>query len=414
MTRRLTVAQREFFPAYVVWELTLRCDHACKHCGSRAAQPRESELSTEAALDVARQLADAGTSEVVLIGGEAYLHDGFYEIAQALHARGVRVGVTSGGLGIDAARARSMAAAGVGQVSVSVDGLEDSHDRIRSKTGSHASALAALDHLNDAGIRTASNINVNRVNIRDLEALYDALKERGIRAWQVQLTAALGRAADRPQMLLQPWELIDLMPRLAALKERAHTDGIRLLLGNNLGYFGPDEGTLRSLTPDGDDHWQGCQAGRFVMGIESDGAVKGCPSLQTAHYVGGHLTERPLQSIWDEAPELGFARARTRDDLWGYCGECAYADTCLAGCTFTSHALFGRPGNNPYCNHRARTFAKRGLRERLVPTSAAQGLPFDNGRFAIRVEPFDAPDVREEPARLVRIGRKPQPIPEAL
>lgn len=399
--------QESFHPAYVVWELTLRCDHACKHCGSRANEARPDELSTQEALDVCRQLADAGAREVVLIGGEAYLHDGFYEIARILRGLGVRVGVTSGGLGIDAARATAMAKAGVQQCSVSVDGVAESHDRIRAKTGSHASALAALHHLGAAGIRTASNINLNRVNIADLEALYPMLRDAGVTAWQVQLTAALGRAADRPQMLLQPYELIALMPRIASLKRLAHQDGVRLLLGNNLGYFGPDEATLRSASPDGEDHWQGCQAGRFVMGIESDGGVKGCPSLQSARYVGGHLRERSLRDIWDGAPELAFTRARSRKDLWGYCAECAYSDTCLGGCSFTAHALFGRPGNNPYCVHRARMFKKRGLKERLVAGEAAQGLPFDHGRFTIEETAFDEGEDELPVNRLVQIGRKP-------
>jgi hypothetical protein len=43
--------------------------------------------------------------------------------------------------------------------------------------------------------------------------------------------------------------------------------------------------------------------------------------------------------------------------------------------------FFGRPGNNPYCHHRALEFAGRGQRERLVPIEAARGAPFDHGRF---------------------------------
>jgi MoaA/NifB/PqqE/SkfB family radical SAM enzyme len=33
-------------PIYAVWELTLRCDLACQHCGSRAGHARPDELST--------------------------------------------------------------------------------------------------------------------------------------------------------------------------------------------------------------------------------------------------------------------------------------------------------------------------------------------------------------------------------
>lgn len=145
------------------------------------------------------------------------------------------------------------------------------------------------------------------------------------------------------------------------------------------------------------------------MGIESDGAVKGCPSLQTAHYVGGTLRDQTLQSIWSESPQLAFARSRTKEDLWGFCRSCPFAEPCLGGCSFTAHAVLGRPGNNPYCHYRARHFAKLGKRERLVPVQAAPGTPFDNGLFEICVEAADAPDPGADlpVEQLVQITQRP-------
>jgi MoaA/NifB/PqqE/SkfB family radical SAM enzyme len=51
----------DFRPAYVVWELTLRCDQPCTHCGSRAGDARPSELSTAEALRVVAELAEMRT-----------------------------------------------------------------------------------------------------------------------------------------------------------------------------------------------------------------------------------------------------------------------------------------------------------------------------------------------------------------
>lgn len=404
--RRLTVTPADARPAYVVWELTLRCDQPCTHCGSRAGDARASELSTEKALSVVDELAEMRAEEIVLIGGEAYLHPGFLTIMGAIVARGMRVIMTTGGRGITAELARAMKERGITSVSVSVDGLEATHDLMRASRGSFASAMAALAHLRAAGVRITANTNLNRLNAGDLEALYGCLRDAKIEAWQVQVTAPLGRAADRAAMLLQPWDLLDLVPRIARLKQRAFADRILLMPGNNLGYFGPEEALLRSVTPDGQDHFQGCNAGRFVLGIESDGAVKGCPSLQTKHYVGGSLVNRSLASIWNDAPELAFTRTRTKADLWGFCQTCPFAEPCMGGCTFTAHAILGRPGNNPYCHFRARTLAKRGERERLVPAARAPGEPFDNGRFDLVVEPIDASDPRPERAlELVQIRR---------
>src|SRR5262245_41154647 len=57
-------------PLYAVWEITLRCDLACRHCGSRAAHARPDELSTAECLDLVRQMAELGVREVTIIGGE--------------------------------------------------------------------------------------------------------------------------------------------------------------------------------------------------------------------------------------------------------------------------------------------------------------------------------------------------------
>ncbi len=411
--RRLTVLESDVFPAYVVWELTLRCDHACAHCGSRAGAARDDELSTDKALSVVAELAAMRTKEVVLIGGEAYLHPGFLDVVKALKAHGIRPSMTTGGKGITAELAAAMAQAGVHAVSVSVDGLAHEHNLIRQSKHSHESAMAAIAHLKAAGINVAANTNINRVNAAVVEELFNALSAAGIRAWQVQITVPLGRAADRPEMLLQPYDLLDVVPRLAALKERALARGIVMMPGNNLGYFGPEEALLRSphdVRVEGAprDHFQGCQAGKRVMGIESDGAIKGCPSLQP-HYIGGNVKGQPLKDIWDHAPELAFTRGRGVDSLWGFCRQCPFAEVCLGGCSFTAHALFGRPGNNPYCHFRARHFAAKGQRERLVPGLAAEGRPFDHGLFDVVVEDASAPEPApaKDGGALVRITRAP-------
>lgn len=377
-------------PVYVVWELTLRCDHACRHCGSRAVRARPDELSTAEALELVRQLIAMGSKEVVLIGGEAYLHAGFLQVVKALSLGGVTPVMTSGGMGIDEPLARAMAAAGMKRVSISIDGLEAAHTAIRQRPDSFQQTTRALQAIRAAGMDASANTHFNRLNQHDLEALYAHLRGLGVRSWQVQITSALGRAADHPEMLFQPYDLLNFVPRLAALKQQGLREGLLIMTGNNLGYFGPEEALLRSPEAGGKSYFQGCQAGKYVMGIESDGAIKGCPSLQTATYVGGNIRQQSLQHIWESSPELAFRRKPI--ELEGFCQSCAFAKTCQAGCTFTTHALFGKPGNNPYCHFRARSLAKAGRRERVVRVRPAPGLPFDHAHFELIEEAFDAPD----------------------
>jgi sulfatase maturation enzyme AslB (radical SAM superfamily) len=110
--------------------------------------------------------------------------------------------------------------------------------------------------------------------------------------------------------------------------------------------------------------------------------------------VGGNTRERTLEEIWERSEPLRYNRDRTVDALWGFCRSCYYADECRAGCTWMATSLFGRPGNNPYCHHRALEFEKAGQRERVVQRAPAPGSPFDHGLFEIVVEPTAAPGSR--------------------
>lgn len=377
---------RQWRPIYAVWEITLKCDLACRHCGSRAGRARPDELDTAGALDLVNQMADLGVKEVTLIGGEAYLRDDWTEIAREIRRRGMQCGMTTGGRGVTAERAREAKEAGMQSISVSVDGLRETHDMLRGVVGSHDAAYSALRYLQEAGVPVSANTQIGAPNLHEIPATFDALIAAGIHSWQVQLTVAMGRAADEPNLLLEPYRLIEVMPMLAKLKARADAAKVRIWPGNNVGYFGPYEHILRGQLPRG--HMSSCGAGRSTLGIEANGDIKGCPSLPTSDYVGGNIRDHSLKEIWEQSSQLRFTRDRTVQDLWGHCATCYYADTCRSGCSWTSHVLFGRPGNNPFCHHRALELLRVGRRERIVRTHQAAGEPFDYARFEIVEEAF--------------------------
>jgi len=371
-------------PIYAVWEVTLQCDLACRHCGSRAGHARSDELTTAECLDLVQQMAALGVMEVTLIGGEAYLRDDWTEIVREIRRLGMSATMTSGGRGITAEKARAAWEAGVQSVSISIDGNEATHDRLRGVKGSYRSAFQAMDLLREAGVKVSTNTQINRLTLPELPELLEALAAHGGHSWQLQLTVPMGRAADEPEVLFQPYEMLELFPLLGQLKKRADELGVRIWPGNNIGYFGPYESALKGTLPRG--HMASCGAGRSTLGIEADGAIKGCPSLPTEAWTGGNIRDNSLKDIWERSAPLRYTRDRTVEDLWGYCRSCYYADECRAGCTWTSFVFFGRAGNNPYCHHRALEMQRKGVREVLTRIELAQGLPFDHGKFEIREE----------------------------
>jgi len=387
-------------PVHVVWELTLACNLRCTHCGSRAGHKRADELSTEECLDIVRQLAELGTRQITLIGGEAYLRKDWLVIVKAIADAGIHCGIQSGARALTDERIRAAIEAGLGTLGVSIDGPREIHDRQRGVNGSYDHALRALRFATAAGIKPGVNTQINALSKPHLREIFDTIVEHGAGYWQVQITVAMGNAVDNDAMLLQPHEIPEVLDTLAELFERGRKIGFRILPGNNIGYFGPHEYMWRTITSE-PEHWTGCTAGETSLGLEADGKIKSCPSLPADPYGGGNSRSVSIaEAMAAMVPTL------TRNDRTppaGFCGSCYYWNVCRGGCTWVTHGLAGKRGDNPFCHYRARELAKKGLRERIVKIAEAPGEPFDFGRFDIVVENMSGERV---PAELARDDKK--------
>lgn len=384
-------------PTYAVWELTLRCNQACRFCGTRAGRASADELDTTEARRLIEQLAELGVREISMHGGEAYLRCDFFEIVRAIRGHGISATLVTGGRGLTAEVARRMKDAGLSAVSVSIDGPRAVHDDLRGFDGSFDSAVRALQNLQAVGIDVGANTQVNRANLSGIRELYETLREHPLYGWQVQLMVPMGRAADEPSLWLEPYDMLELMPNLAELRGYCDQDEIALWPGDNIGYFGPFEDLLR-----GDRVPGGCSArcggGVLAIGIESNGDIKGCSAMASEGFVAGNARRHSLRHLWDEAAELKLSRCFDMDRLWGFCASCYYASECHGGCIWTSNTILGRFGNNPYCHHRALEFLERGQRERMVRVREAPGNNRDCALFELVVEP--APEQWAAQARL--------------
>ncbi len=378
----------DYRPTYVVWEVTLRCDQSCRFCGTRAGHARRDELATDEAMDVVRQLAEMGTREVALHGGEAYLREDWLTIVGEVRKYGMDCTMVTGGRGMTAELARAAGQAGITAVSVSIDGTESTHDELRGLRGSHAAALRAMGWLRDAGVPVGCNTQLNRKNFRELPQVLETIGAYEPYGWQVQLMVPMGRAADHEDLWLQPYDLLELMPKVADARARSDALGIKLWPGDNVGYFGPYEHAIRfERTRSG--HSGGCGGGIIALGIEAHGDVKGCSAMGSEGFVAGNVRRSRIAELWQGAPELCMTRNFKLDDLWGFCRDCYYAEVCKGGCVWTAATVLGKRGNNPYCHHRAIELLAQGKRERLVQVRRASGHIRDTALFELQLE--DAP-----------------------
>jgi len=344
-----------YWPCYCVWELTLACNLKCLHCGSYAGAKRETELTLEESYRVADALAELRCERVTLSGGEPTLHPEWHLIGRRLTDRGVGVNIISNGWDWSEeqfARARD---AGLTNLGFSLDGLEPEHDRVRRR-GSFERAMSAIDRGVAAGWRVAVVSHINRINMRGLHELGQHLRDHGVVHWQLQLGLPSGHLAANRELVIDPEDLLWIVPLVAELREQGG-EAFEVVGSHTLGYYGKWERALRRLGTGPIDVWVGCRAGIHVIGIESNGNVKGCLSLPSAmhgeeRFVEGSVRDRPLDRIWTDPRAFDRNRAFDAKLLAGFCAVCRYRDICRGGCSWAGYCHATDRYDNPYCFYR--------------------------------------------------------------
>jgi radical SAM protein with 4Fe4S-binding SPASM domain len=331
-----------------VWELTLRCNLRCLHCGATAGQPRPDELTTAEALRIADELAALPTGEVTLMGGELFLRADWLAVAERLRAGGVPVVIFTNGTLLTAERIAQLRALEPRTIGTSLDGgCAAVHDEIRGVPGVFGRTLAGIEALQRAGLRVGVITTLTRRNLYELPAITRLLVGRDIR-WQIQVAGAGGGRLQRAD-LLTPLEFYFAALFIARMRATHMWAALPVIGAHDFGYC---SARLPGLRVPG-QVWAGCSAGRHVLGIASDGGVRGCLSLPESFTVGNLRATRPggssLAGLWEGDTFAAWRRPVARH---GFCTSCPHGATCEGGCTALAVTYSGRRGDDPLCLYR--------------------------------------------------------------
>jgi sulfatase maturation enzyme AslB (radical SAM superfamily) len=149
----------------VVWNVTRTCNLRCIHCYAEAENVEyPGELSTEQALAVVDDLADFGVPVILFSGGEPLLREDLFALAARARDRGIRCVLSTNATLIDTDTARRLKDAGFSYIGVSIDGIDDAHDRMRGKRGAFGAALEGLRRCREAGLRRGLRFTLTRLN----------------------------------------------------------------------------------------------------------------------------------------------------------------------------------------------------------------------------------------------------------
>ncbi len=405
-------ATKEYKPRLIFWEVTKGCNLRCIHCRATATElASPTDLPTEKALDIIRQIAAYANPILVLSGGEPLYRTDIFQLARYGTDLGLRVALATNGTLVTKEIARKIVDAGVKRVSISLDGAtSEIHDSFRGIPGAFDAAIYGFRNLKELGMPVQINMTIARHNAKQLPDVLQMVRNLGADALHTFLLVPVGCGVDiAEEQMVPPQEYEDILnwfydqsltgdielkatcaphyfrvvrQRRVAERKAAGYGQQRVEAPVTASVIGPVEMTMPGSTgisfagkperaghaghsgghagghpgghPDGMSAvTKGCLAGTGVCFISHEGEIYPCGYLPT---LAGDLREQPFSEIWEKAGV--FQALRDDDALKGKCGCCEFRHVCM-GCRARAYAATGDfMASEPFCVYQPKSYVE--------------------------------------------------------
>jgi radical SAM enzyme (rSAM/lipoprotein system) len=318
---------------YLFWECTLRCNFNCLHCGSDCffnnSVPDMDAEDFLAVLDllVAKEQVNPNKTTISITGGEPLMRNDLEECGSKIAERNFPWGFVTNGLLLSKDRYNALLQAGLKTVTISLDGLRDTHNWLRNNT-SYDKVLEHIAYVaRDDSIMYDVITCVNHNNFHQLDKIKELLINLGVKRWRLFDVFPKGRAKDNPAFVLSKQQYIELME---FIKRTRQEKIIKVDLGCE-GFLGNYESEVR-------DGFFFCRAGINVASVLADGSISACPSLRE-DYIQGSIYKDDFVDVWNNR----FQKMRNRE--WtktGVCAKCEVYEYCEGNGLHIRHEKTGQ------------------------------------------------------------------------
>ncbi len=303
---------------YFFWECTVRCNIACKHCGSDCRSDKGvKDMPGEDFLNVAREVAkqyNPNKVMIVITGGEPLVRPDLNEVCTELYKMGFPWGMVTNGLLLNRQRLDELLAAGLRSITISLDGLEESHNWLRGNSRSFACATEAIRMVAQTPNIAYDVVTcITQKNISELESIKQHLLSLGVSHWRIFAIDPIGRAKEDPDLQISPKQLKEVMDFIAKsrVEEQLHVN-----FGCE-GFLGKYEEKVR-------DGYFFCRAGINIASVLNDGSISACPN-NSPYAVQGNIYQDSFLDVWNNRFEIMRNRSWAKE---GTCIDCKEFKWC--------------------------------------------------------------------------------------
>lgn len=310
---------------YVQWHITDRCSQKCKHCYLFQSNAYNYETKKELDIKMLSLIAKDvfKTSKVlnanavfVLTGGDPILHPQFWELLNIINVYGeeFQIEYTIDILGnpffINHSSALKMKKYGVRKYQLSLDGLKERHDSLRSD-GSYEKTFKAAEILKSVGIKVSCMFTLSKLNEPDLIGVMKEIAKKRFNAFAFARFCRPSNWSleDYREQMFSPLEYKELLAKV----DRTHQElaiiypETRFVLKDHLWelffyekYNREDKIELDKINKEG-IIVGGCSIGVSGVSILSDGLAYACRRF---HSPIGRVPDRSLIDLFINSKNL--------------------------------------------------------------------------------------------------------------
>jgi AdoMet-dependent heme synthase len=303
-------------PIKVSYDITYQCNLSCQHCRISDDHKKDEELSFTEIKSLIDELSAMQIFILGISGGESFTRSDLTDIiAYSANSKIPRIFLSTNFtlLNYDI----------LGKLKiyknklifkVSIDGIGDTHDKIRGVIGTYDRVVENIKLAISLGFRVSATTTLMKSNFNEIIDIIEFIKKLGVQKHRIIDVMPLGRT--KTDLLLSDTNRAWVWSTFKNNKDNLINSNFNVTLDIPFMKQSYTEFT--------------CRAGISECGIMPDGTVVGCrlmPELSS-----GNVKYRNFKEIWEDADSFKPFRNFTSDDINGKCFNCEYRESCKGGC----------------------------------------------------------------------------------
>lgn len=328
----------------IQWHLTDACNQNCKFCYQNSHSLKNTDMRfgdiaktinaiKEYFLLYLKKVDPNCTLFLDFTGGEPFMHPDFINLLHLCETQKewFRYGILTNGTMIDNKRAEILVSTGCSRVQVSIDGLEETHDKLRCK-GNFKKVLDKISLLRSYNIFTIVSFTATTENYKEFPGVAKAVYEAGGNGIWSDRVLPIDTNKNIDHLLLSPEQTKKYIKLMRDTRDYFDERGLPFIVSL--------ERALQFIYGGGSGY--SCNAGKSLLTIMPNGDVYPCRRLPIV--VGNVYTD----NLWDIYQGDILTALRTNKPT--VCSNCSHNNKCAGGLRCLSYAMTGDPfSGDPGC-----------------------------------------------------------------